>query len=50
MKFENKEAEKLFIELSEKYGLRHVNSDEAISVESLLELERHMIKFIEEDA
>lgn len=49
MKFQNKEAENLFIELYEKYGLRHINSDEAISVESLLELKKHMIKFIKED-
>lgn len=50
MEFENQDAKNLFIELSQKYGLRHVNSDEAISLESLRELEKQMIKFIEEDA
>lgn len=50
MKFENKEAKNLFIELSQKYGLHHVSSDQAISLESLRELEKHMTKFIEEDA
>lgn len=50
MKFENKEAKTLFIELSQKYGLRHVSSDQAISLKSLHELEKHMTKFVEEDA
>lgn len=49
MKFENKEAENLFIELFEKYGLQHVNSDEEISVESLREIEQTLIKFMEEE-
>lgn len=46
MKFENKDAEKFFIQLSKKYGLQHVKSDEPISVESLREIEKTMIKYI----
>lgn len=49
MEFQNKEAEDLFMELFEKYGLRHINADGAISVESLLELEKNMIEFLRDE-
>lgn len=44
MKFENKEAENLFIEFSEKYGLKHISSVGPIKVEDLYKLEKSLVK------
>lgn len=45
MRFANKEAEDLFIEYNNRYGLQHINSDEEITVEILEELRSTLEKF-----
>lgn len=48
MKFANKEAEDLFIEYNNKYGLQHINSDVEITVEMLENLKLALEKLEKE--
>lgn len=49
MRFASKEAEDLFIEYNNRYGLQHINSDVEITVEMLENLKLTLEKLEKED-